>query len=151
MSRYQGTLLPSALEDKKVEEETRKAVLDLLKKVNEIYTELLPESGTNNDGYYTKFFDGTLIQAGSARVTTNALFGTNYYATVETAVTFPIPFHGLPFSIQATTAATISVGATYVSNRSGANPVSSKGFGVNVWMTDNIAYTVYWTAYGRWK
>lgn len=44
MSRYQGTILPSGLEDKKTETETRKAILDLLKKINEVYEECRPSA-----------------------------------------------------------------------------------------------------------
>lgn len=61
MSRYQGTLLPSGLEDRKTETETRKSVLDLLKKINEVYFDLFPVSGSTDTGNYTKFPDGTMI------------------------------------------------------------------------------------------
>jgi len=40
MSRFQGTILPSGLEDKRTETETRKMGLDLLKKINTLDDDL---------------------------------------------------------------------------------------------------------------
>jgi hypothetical protein len=111
-----------------------------------------PTSGSNANGSYIKFPDGTMCQRGSVTVTTNTGFGTNFYANVETAVTFPVPFTAVPDSIITGVNATTNVGSAFISNRSGSTPVSSTGFGANVWMSANsTAFTVYWTAWGRWK
>ena len=154
MSRYQGTLLPSGLEDKKIETETRKSVLDLLKKINEIYSELFPVSGSNTMGDYIKFPDGTMECRfmDTVSVTTNQATGGIFRSTPDSPYTFPVPFVGrLPIVVpigQSTSGLIWGV----LSAVSTTTPVSLTGVllraeGSSVAGTGTLGYV----AYGYWK
>lgn len=143
MSRYQGTLLPSALEDKKVEEETRKAVLDLLKKINEVYAELFPTSGSNTNGSFVKFFDGTMIQYGNVAIATNSI----------TTITFPTTFANTTYSFNAIggrTAGAFTVISVEVTSAS-TKTAGSISVATNAVVGAGGTFNYSWIAIGQWE
>lgn len=97
------------------------------------------QSGSNANGYYTKFADGTLICRYS--FTDTLLDGHT--------VTFPHPFISTEdLSIITQQARDKGISAQWV-NGQAINKVSKTGF--NVYAGYNESCTIYWTAIGRWK
>jgi len=96
MSRFQGislTTLSATASQAEIQTQVRKALFDLLKNDNTIYSELFPVSGSaDGRGNYIKYPDGTMI----AWVLLTA-------GTATQTWTFPIPFMSNP--IVTTTAA----------------------------------------------
>lgn len=139
MSRFQGTLLPSNLEDKKTETETRKAVLDLLKKLNEVYAELLPVSGSNDNGSFVKFFDGTMICYALLAAGTSAQ-----------TWTYPAPFVSPPVVSGSITDTTVSL--AYVKfDAPTASTVVTRGYEFSGGTMINSTQDRTALAHGRWK
>lgn len=97
------------------------------------------ESGSNANGYYTKFADGTLICRYS--FTDKLLSGHT--------VTFPHPFISTEdLSIITQQARDNGISAQWI-NGQAINKVSKTGFDVYAGYSESC--TIYWTAIGRWK
>ena len=97
------------------------------------------QSGSNTNGYYTKFADGTLICRYS--FTDKLLSGH--------AVTFPHPFISTEdLSIITQQARDNGISAQWI-NGQAINKVSKTGF--NVYAGYSESSTIYWKAIGRWK
>lgn len=96
MSRFQGTFLTTLSANapsNEIQTQVRKALLDLLKNDNTLYSELMPVSGSvDGRGNYTKYADGTMIAS---------ILQTG--GTATQTWTFPIPFMSNP--VVTTTAA----------------------------------------------
>lgn len=97
------------------------------------------DSGSNANGYWVKFADGTLICRYS--FTDKLLSGHT--------VTFPHPFISTEdLSITTQQARDSGIGAQWI-NGQAINKVSKTGF--NVYAGYNESSTIYWKAIGRWK
>lgn len=109
------------------------------------------ESGSNANGNYVKFADGTLICYGSLTGTTSSL--TDYYSafnrTDAIAITFPMNFYSNPILTVSTgfaggtISAIISTGSI---TTTGANAYGLKPKGIN-----DLNYNILYQAIGKWK
>lgn len=113
---------------------------------------LLPESGitgSNSNGYYSKFADGTLIQWGSITPTlTLTQIGSSGIYTATTTVTFPQAFDNARYYAYGTsrygTGHAVSVGA--IQSGAGYMTISIYDF-----YARSGTINVTWCAIGRWK
>ena len=83
------------------------------------------DSGSNSNGYYTKYEDGTLIQWGIRELGSVAITGQGvgvYISGDQTAITYPISFISRPIyrniSVQKASSSTASSDAVYQPERS---------------------------------
>lgn len=137
MSRFQGILLPSGMENSKDETEVRKMGIDLLKNDNILYEELIPVSGSNSNGSWVKFPNGTMMQWGITASIANSIVGV--------PVSFPISWLSPPV-------------VTYIgtANRAGSSEAGNTSPSVttekfNVAHGYGTAQPVQWFAIGIWK
>lgn len=103
------------------------------------------EKGSNSNGYYIKFADGTLIQYGKLVISSLACttgYGSFYYGTT-TAITFPIQFNNL-YSLTPTLQSN-GIGSICVSQSSVSNFTCRCINGTS----GNISATIFWIAIGN--
>ena len=112
------------------------------------------ESGSNSNGYYVKFDDGTMIQCGEATKTiaTNAALTSGGYRSSGFTFDFPIDFYEPPKSVVANSVS-INLDANGVLITSSS---TTKSRFQAVWWSINSNSTsrdgvIMWQAIGRWK
>ena len=107
------------------------------------------ESGSNENGYYVKYIDGSLIQYGSRNCTANinSTNGFNHYYSQNT-FNFPINFSNTEYKIfpninsENVTIINLVYGIIKTTSTFGLNFISSN---------ENDTRTIQWFAIGRWK
>lgn len=107
------------------------------------------ESGSNENGYYVKYIDGSLIQYGSRNCTANinSTNGFNHYYSQNT-FNFPINFSNTEYKIfpninsENVTIINLVYGSVKTTSTFGLNFISSN---------ENDTRTIQWFAIGRWK
>lgn len=111
------------------------------------------ESGSNNNGYWIKYADGTMIQSGiyTFNGATNIALPNGGNRSNGITVYFPTSFVGVPKSLTVTSGSDTNDHG-YVANNSQLTASSFAGF----WWTINVnntssAHTINWLAIGRWK
>ena len=111
--------------------------------------EWIIESGSNENGYYEKYIDGSLIQYGSRNCTANinSTNGFNHYYSQNT-LNFPINFSNTEYKIftninsENVTIINLVYGSIKTTSTFGLNFISSN---------ENDTRTIQWFAIGRWK
>lgn len=104
------------------------------------------ESGSNANGYWVKYPDGTMICSFSDTVlrTTSNVFG-SIYSSAYFSLTFPVPFIATPI---------VTSGATIGSGRVWSSLAPNNNASVACYLlgsaNTNTGYVTY-TAVGRWK
>jgi len=115
------------------------------------YVDGVVESGSNTNGYYVKYVDGTMIQYGLVSVTTS----TNAYNTgfthygIETSVNLPLSFNDNNFVVTANCNGPIA----YVTILN-VNKDTSYNDRFNIRMISsqsNYTRDILWQAIGKWK
>lgn len=121
---------------------------NLVDSINELTTDYIIESGSNANGYYEKYANGTLKQWGKAIVTAElkTAHGQLYRTASEQILNFPIPFVGdMPvLNLTAQAALNFAYVATIGLDKSSFYPMTT------VLTNANTRY-VHWTAEGKWK
>lgn len=106
------------------------------------------ESGSNANGFYEKYANGTMKQWGKAKVTAElkTAHGQLYRTASEQFINFPIPFVGDMPVLNLTSQAALNFAyvATIGLDKSSFYPMTS------VSTNANTRY-VHWTAIGKWK
>jgi len=109
------------------------------------------ESGSNANGVWIKYPDGTLVQYGATTIYTDTYYGTSgfMYASADKNITFPIPFVGaIPVVPQPGVSAAGSTGiGTLRSVPPTLTVFTANVFGTNIFTT----YQLTWVAFGRYK
>nr|DAM14317.1 MAG TPA: putative tail fiber protein [Caudoviricetes sp.] len=120
------------------------------KLLGKLTTNYIVECGTNDNGSYIKFKDGTLHQWGRTPMndelkTKHA--DTGFYRNAsEKFHSFPIPFVGVAPTVNVTAQAALNI--AYVST----NELSRFGYYALVGTSTNANYRwVHWRATGKWK
>lgn len=106
------------------------------------------EYGTNANGEYTKFDDGTLIQRGkTASFTTGTGYGAGSLFTGSSTITFPIAFLNTNYTVVGS-----AVEQTGFGGWGSAAPSTTTTFNASAYSgTGTATAKVSWLAIGRWK
>ena len=116
--------------------------------INELTTDYIIESGSNANGYYEKYANGTMKQWGKAIVTAElkTAHGQLYRTANEQIINFPIPFVGdMPvLNLTAQAALNFAYVATIGLDKIGIYPMTTTSTNANT-------RYVHWTAIGKWK
>lgn len=112
------------------------------------------ESGSNANGYYIKFADGTMICIGRREtdVITWTADGSAYIAGVFSFSNFPQTFYSTPYVSKSIEY--VSPSNRYISITGGAAPTTTNAGGFNLqtyWNATNTNARVVYIAIGRWK
>ena len=123
---------------------------NVINAINELTTDYIIESGSNANGYYEKYANGTMKQWGKAIVTAElktAHGSSGWFRTAsEQFITHPVPFVGETPVVNLTAQAALNI--AYIST----NNLDKTGFFplVPVSQAGATRY-VHWTAIGKWK
>lgn len=111
------------------------------------------ESGSNNDGEYVKFYDGTMICRGIVRLTSNeqkTSGGLTYYCA-DTYINFPFEFSNVDVQKIQMTSEVRHENMNYICNTY-AVPQSKTQARISLQTTQkNYERGIMWTAIGKWK
>ena len=107
------------------------------------------ESGSNDNGYWVKYSDGTMECYGTKSYESTAFAATgNVYYRDLSGVTFPVPFKENEIIVPTCSMAMGNVGAiTPIS----VSNTGISGFSVLSASSSARGITVYWRAIGKWK
>ena len=110
------------------------------------YVNSVVDSGSNANGNYVKYLDGTMICYGmySSTLSITSQFEGVYYANTGT-ITFPVEFYDKPVVFTQVNIA--GGGFTYY----GYNKTNFSGFIWKIQSKSNASVEMNWTAIGRWK
>lgn len=125
--------------------------MEAIKKLSEKIAGII-ESGSNDNGSYIKFADGTMIQWGTydtglTDFTTE--FGSVFYNQLNSTINFPLAFVDIPSIV-----INQEIGGYLGGNTMGGLPTKTN-FRVYLYTTKSATLTrnatIYWQAIGRWK
>ena len=146
---FPSTDLPT-LSNKDDEQAVRKSVLDLLDKINNTLDQLTITSGSNANGNWVKYPDGTMIQGGSSANFTINGGPVGAFYIVSYSVTFPIKFYTMPWSVEVSHSRVSNGGISlcYFNDAS----ITASGFAGDLASSQiNAVSKAVWFAIGRWK
>nr|DAF88309.1 MAG TPA: hypothetical protein [Siphoviridae sp. ctt8434] len=114
---------------------------------------LIVESGSNDDGEYVKFYDGTMICRGIVKLTSNeqkTSGGLTYYCA-DTYINFPFEFSNVDVQKIQMTSEVRHENMNYICNTY-AVPQSKTQARISLQTTQkNYKRGIMWTAIGKWK
>lgn len=144
---FPSTDLPTLTGDSNRDTESvRKAILDLLDKINQVVDSNVIISGTNQYGVFSKYPDGTMVQRGRTATLTSSVAAGAIFSSPQTPVTFPVQYYSTP-DIYPSVIEGLSQGF-------GSNYFAPTitGFQVRLYGPTNVSTgIVTWIAIGRWK
>jgi hypothetical protein len=111
------------------------------------------ESGSNTNGYYIKYSDGTMIQWGSydtGHTAFTSSYGNIYYDNSYHTIPFPQTFVGDRPSVSLTPFLQGGMGGANMRNLPSASSVSCYVYSMASY-TYSSNVIIYWQAIGRWK
>lgn len=118
-----------------------------------IFNNPIIESGSNDNGEYVKFYDGTMICRGIARLTSNeqkTSGGLTYYCA-DTYINFPFEFSNMDVQKIQMTSEVRHENMNYICNTY-AVPQSKTQARISLQTTQkNYERGIMWTAIGKWK
>lgn len=118
-----------------------------------IFNNPIIESGSNDNGEYVKFYDGTMICRGIVRLTSNeqkTSGGLTYYCA-DTYINFPFEFSNMDVQKIQMTSEVRHENMNYICNTY-AVPQSKTQARISLQTTQkNYERGIMWTAIGRWK
>lgn len=118
-----------------------------------IFNNPIAESGSNDNGEYVKFYDGTMICRGIVRLTSNeqkTSGGLTYYCA-DTYINFPFEFSNMDVQKIQMTSEVRHENMNYICNTY-AVPQSKTQARISLQTTQkNYERGIMWTAIGRWK
>ena len=117
------------------------------------YLDTIIESGSNDNGEYIKFYDGTMICRGIVRLTSNeekTSGGLTYYCA-DTYINFPFEFSNVDVQKIQMTSEVRHENMNYICNTY-AVPQSKTQARISLQTTQkNYERGIMWTAIGKWK
>jgi hypothetical protein len=102
------------------------------------------ESGSNSNGYWIKYVDGTLVQYGTQNFDSSTTAAGAIYRSALISVTLPTSFLNTLFTICVSSSASLWFGAN-------TNGVSGLQFRMFYHTSLTGTRTALWSAIGRWK